>query len=932
MNNRKMNKDLEYIDKNKGLDLGLEVVDKKVIGLIKKSGQAYLDGLVKCLCNISGYKYAFIGVYDEKEKRVSTLSFIAEGEYLKSFEYEIENTPCEEVAGKKLCVYPENIQNLFPKDNGLKDLDVEGYVGFPLFDLEYRPVGLIVLMDDKPLVDTDKILPLLELFESKTGLEVERLKLKERLIFSYKEYEDVFNNFQDVFFITYYNDKDEQLDLIISPSAEKQLGYGAKDLNDLEFKSLFSKEIEFDLFLEKVKKEQQVKNQLLVFSKKDDDKLYVEIDSELMTTNLIQGASYGLRGVVKDVTKKHKEKLRTEIAFQIAQKAERRLTNLKLLVEFIRDSLMNVVDVSNFYIAIHEEDKDVLYIPVIYDNESSLFGKETRIPFANSITEYIITSKKTIANDQIGLKKLANKNSLELRGELPEYFVGVPLKSEGKCFGSMVMQNYKSGDGYSKEDVELFQFVATQVSYIIERTLWQEALIKKEEHYRSLIENSSEIFGIVNEKGIIEYMSESTKNITGFSASSFIGKEIRSFIPQESFLDSIDKHQVDFKNHIEIITILSKKGDEKYLEVSLNKKDRRFIFNAKDITKRIHADKKRDASYRQIEDLKHALNFTAAIYFTDCNNNQITDINKNVEKLSGYKRSELIGKSPEIFNYKNSKERKREILVKKVTADQVWQGEVRYRRFDGSLYWVYETVARIVGGENEADHFITIQYDITEEKKTKANSIREVIEAQERERERFAMEIHDGLGQVLLAAKMNLNALKDSSEGFDEDSKSILNTSVELLTEAIQEARGISHGLMSRVLNKFGLAHAIDEIIRNINGSTKIQFDFKHNIKDVRFEEEIEMGLYRTLQELIKNIITHSKASKADVLIIMKNNGLSIEISDNGVGIAKGTVASPKSGGIGLRNMRSRVEYLGGEFRIENKTGKGTLIKIRITL
>ena len=927
-----MNKELEYIDENDGLDSVLEVVNKEVIGLIKKTGQIYLDGLVKCLSDNSGYKYAFVGVYDEKEKRVNALSFFAGGDYVSGFEYEIEKTPCEEVIGKGLCIHPKNIQHLFPKDIDIKELGVEGYIGFPLFDLEYRPVGLIVLMDDKPLVNTDKVLSLLEFFESKTGLEVERLKLKERLIFSYKEYEDVFNNFQDVFFISYYNEKNEQLDLIMSPSAEKQLGYGAKDLKGLEFKSLFLKEIEFDLFLKKVKKEQQVKNQLLMFSKKYGDKLYVEIDSELMTTNLIQGASYALRGVIKDVTKKHKEKLRTEIAFQIAQKSEKRLTNLKSLVEFIRESLMNVIDVSNFYIAIHEVDEDLLYIPVIYDNESSLFGKEIRIPFANSIIEYIITSKKTIVNDKIRLRELVDKEKLELRGELAQFFVGVPLKSEGKCFGAMVMQNYNADESYSKEDVELFQFIATQVSYIIERTLWQEALIKKEEHYRSLIENSSEVFGLVNEKGIIEYISESAKNVTGFSASSFLGKGIRSFIPQGSFLALLEKQGADFKNHVETITILSKKGDEKYLEVSLNKKDRRFIFNAKDITKRVSADKKRDASYRQIEDLKHALNYTAAIYFTNCANHQITDINKNVEKLSGYKRSELIGKSPDIFGHKNSVVRKQDVIDEKVNSGQVWQGEMSYRRFDGSRYWVYETVALIVGRENETDHFITIQYDITEEKKTKANSIREVIEAQEQERERFAMEIHDGLGQVLLAAKMNLNALKDSSEDFDEDSKSILNTSVELLTDAVQEARGISHGLMSRVLNKFGLAHAVGEIIRNINVSTKIQFDFKHNIKDVRFEEEIEMGLYRTLQELIKNIITHSKASKANVLIISENNELSIEINDNGVGIVKGTIMNPKSGGIGLRNMRSRIEYLGGDFRIENKRGKGTLIKIRITL
>ena len=927
-----MNRDSQNIYKEEVLTSSIALVDERLVELIKKTGQTYLDELVMYLSEMSSCKYAIVGVYDEGEINLDVQSFFADGKYITDFNYRVEGTPCERVKAKGLCVFPKDIQKLFPENDDLKSLSIEGYIGFPLFDLERNPVGLIVLMSDEPLEVTEAIIPLLEVLESKTELELERLKLKERLVFSRQEYKDVFNNFQDVFFMVYYSDKNEQIDIILSPSVNKLLGYELEEIKGLTFTSLFTKDVERDLFLQKVKNERQIKSQLLMFSKKDGEKLYVEIDCELISRDLLRGAAFGVRGIIKDVTKKYKEKLRTEIAFLIAQKSERRLTNVKSLVEFIRNSLMNVIDVSNFYIAIHEADKNVLYIPVIYDDEISLIGKETRIPFENSLTEYIIASKKTITKDKIALRKLVDKKDLKLRGKLPECFVGVPLKSEGKCFGAMVMQTYKSGEHYSKEDIDLFHFVATQVSYIVERTLWQETLIKKEEHYRSLIENSSEIFGIVNEHGIIEYMSESTKKITGFYPSNFIGKEIRSFIPLDSFIDSIAARSVDFKNHVEVINILNKRGQKKYLEVSLSSKNRRFVFNAKDVTKRIIADKKRDASYRQIEDLRHALNYTAAIYYTDCSNYQIIDVNEKLEKLSGYKKGELIGASQNIFNYKNSFVREREIIAKKINSGQVWQGEMNYKKKDGSLYWVYETVALVAGEENGADHFITIQYDITEEKKLKRNSIREVIEAQEHERERFAMEIHDGLGQVLLAAKMNLNVLKDSSEGLDQDSKNILNTSVELLTDAVQEARGISHGLMSRVLSRFGLAHAVDEIIRNINTSTKIQFDFKHNITDGRFAEEIEMGLYRTLQELTKNIIKHSKASRANLLIDKDGDDLLIEISDNGIGIAEGTIMNPKSGGIGLRNMRSRIEYLGGEFRIEDKIKNGTLIRIRITL
>ena len=111
-----------------------------------------------------------------------------------------------------------------------------------------------------------------------------------------------------------------------------------------------------------------------------------------------------------------------------------------------------------------------------------------------------------------------------------------------------------------------------------------------------------------------------------------------------------------------------------------------------------------------------------------------------------------------------------------------------------------------------------------------------------------------------------------------------------------------------------------------------MKFEFKHNIEKLRFNEEIEMGIYRTLQELIKNIINHSKATKASLKIVIEEKDLYIDIRDNGIGIEKGIINNPSSTGIGLRNMRSRIEYLGGKFSINQKLKKGTNIKINISL
>ncbi|MGB0882663.1 MAG: PAS domain S-box protein, partial [Vicingaceae bacterium] len=503
----------------------------RIIPLIKESGQNYLNQLVKYLSESANCKYAFVGLVAENETHVETKSFYANGSLAKDFIYNLKNTPCENVIKEKACLIKDSVQELYPKDKDLKDLGVESYIGVPLFDIERKPVGIVVLMDDEPFSDVLSTLWLIDILESKTELEIGRLKLKERLVLSRQGYKDVFDNFQDVFFIVYYNDKNEQIDLVMSPSAKKNLGYDLKELKALDFSSLFVRELEREIFYHHIKTEREIKGELHLMENKSGEKLYVEVDCKYIDDNLLPGAKYGIRGVLKDVTKKHKEKLRTEIAFLIAQKSERRLTSVKSLVEFIRQSLMNVVNVSNFYIAIHEKEKNNLFFPIVFDDDSGMLSdSEVRMPFQNSFTELIIRSKKSIIKNKEGLTRVIKTEELNPRGKLPEFYVGVPLKSEGKCFGAMVMQTYDKGDCYSKEDVDLFHFIGTQVAYIIERTLWQEELIKKEEHYRSLIENSSEIFGVVNRFGVVQYMSESTLKITGYSPLSFIGKNIKEIM------------------------------------------------------------------------------------------------------------------------------------------------------------------------------------------------------------------------------------------------------------------------------------------------------------------------------------------------------------------------------------------------------------------
>jgi len=285
-----------------------------------------------------------------------------------------------------------------------------------------------------------------------------------------------------------------------------------------------------------------------------------------------------------------------------------------------------------------------------------------------------------------------------------------------------------------------------------------------------------------------------------------------------------------------------------------------------------------------------------------------------------------------ILNSKNFSNEQWKEFWRTIKEGNIWKGEIRNKRKNGNYYWIYATVIPLFDINKKVEQFLTIRFDISEDKIEKDSLIREVIEAQEIERERFAMEIHDGLGQVLLAAKMNLNSLHESNNNLAVEDNKILENTIHLLTDAVGEARNISHGLMSRVLSRFGLAYAIAEIVNNINNTSNLVFTFYHNINEVRLNEEVEMGIYRTLQELIKNIIKHSKATKAKLEITQNGKELDIVIIDNGIGISKTEKVNTQSNGIGLRNIRSRIEYLGGIFEIDNQLKNGTKINIKLYL
>ncbi len=200
-----------------------------------------------------------------------------------------------------------------------------------------------------------------------------------------------------------------------------------------------------------------------------------------------------------------------------------------------------------------------------------------------------------------------------------------------------------------------------------------------------------------------------------------------------------------------------------------------------------------------------------------------------------------------------------------------------------------------------------------------------IIETEERERKRIAEELHDGLGQLLSTARLNISAVDSPLP--DKDAQ-LWKNSLALLDEACSEVRTISHNMMPGALIRSGLIEAVNDLADKINDSGKIQVVFNTELEQ-RFPETVEIAVYRIVQEILNNMIRHSGADQITIDMKIVNARLQLHIADNGRSFDVSTIAT--SEGIGWKNIYSRVEILNGEIDVKSEKGKGTSVFLSVS-
>jgi signal transduction histidine kinase len=244
---------------------------------------------------------------------------------------------------------------------------------------------------------------------------------------------------------------------------------------------------------------------------------------------------------------------------------------------------------------------------------------------------------------------------------------------------------------------------------------------------------------------------------------------------------------------------------------------------------------------------------------------------------------------------------------------------------------VKRRTAELQKANEELKQSIAIRQELEKERKQHHQALlNAVIQGQDQERQRIASELHEGLGQTMYAVKLYFESFLKKIQKGEAPSQEMIDSIKSFLDQTIDEVRSISHFLRPGFIADIGLTAAIVTLCNKLSASSSVQ------IHCTILEEPQGLGLneqtsiYRIVQEILTNALKHAKPETIDITIGKTDNGMSLIITDDGLGFD--LEAARKKEGIGLKNLTARVELLGGEIEINTAIGKGTQILIEIPL
>ncbi|KEO75515.1 ATP-binding protein [Anditalea andensis] len=210
----------------------------------------------------------------------------------------------------------------------------------------------------------------------------------------------------------------------------------------------------------------------------------------------------------------------------------------------------------------------------------------------------------------------------------------------------------------------------------------------------------------------------------------------------------------------------------------------------------------------------------------------------------------------------------------------------------------------------------------------KDKHLKDLVDIQDKERNRIASELHDSLGSLLSTVKMRFNNLQEDASFSYPLKAQDYEDALYMLDDAIEEVRKIAHSMSTASLKRFGLPASLQTFIEKINAANQLEVELQILGMHQRISDQLEVAIYRICQELVQNVIKHAGATHLNIQMINHQNLVNIIVDDNGIGMDLSKIKQ----GFGFLTIQSKVSLLKGTLHIESREGHGTMILIDIPL
>lgn len=331
-----------------------------------------------------------------------------------------------------------------------------------------------------------------------------------------------------------------------------------------------------------------------------------------------------------------------------------------------------------------------------------------------------------------------------------------------------------------------------------------------------------------------------------------------------------------------------------------------------------------------------------AMSIKDLETGHYLDVNEAFEKIYGFKREAVLGRSPTEVGLPDDLAGYHDIRETLRTHGVLRDVEIKIRSHEGGVLTLLHSAELIELGGRPCE--LSVSHDITAMRRAEAERTAaiareqtarieytvQLIASQEAERTRIARELHDSLGQNLLLIKnrAQMALLPEISHGNWQDQ---VQKIIDLSTQAIAEVRQISRDLHPYQLDHLGLTRAVSAMIDDAAQASGIAFQRKIEQADDVLSGEAVMNFYRVIQECLNNILKHSRAKNVTIRLERDLHELQLVIADDGCGFDAGKL--PNGGkGLGLKNIHERIRMLEGTLKIESAPGQGTRIEAVIPI